>query len=83
MTFTMFVIVTPYVKQDEHDNEPYDYKSVTYCGVGHGRKYPDDKPMGFPLDRDIHIEEFYTPNMYFKDVNIFHKSYDEVTPTTH
>jgi hypothetical protein len=39
--------------------------------------------MGFPLDRQIHLDDFYTSNMYFKDVNIFHKSYEEITPTTH
>ncbi|XP_069705755.1 allergen Cr-PI-like [Periplaneta americana] len=77
-TFTFYVIVTPYVKQDEHDLESYHYKAFSYCGVGHGRKYPDDKPLGFPFDRKIHDYDFYTPNMYFKDVVIFHKKYDEV-----
>jgi hypothetical protein len=81
MTFTFYAIITPYVAQDA--SEPYDYKSFTYCGVGHDHKYPDDKPMGFPFDREIHMADFYTSNMYFKDVNIFHKKYDEVTPTSH
>jgi hypothetical protein len=81
MTFTFFAIITPYIAQDA--TEPYDYKSYTYCGVSHGHKYPDNKPMGFPFDREIHMTEFYTSNMYFKDVNIFHKKYDEVTPSSH
>ncbi|XP_069705756.1 allergen Cr-PI-like [Periplaneta americana] len=82
-TFTFYVIVTPYVKQDEHDFEPYHYKAFSYCGVGHGRKYPDDKPLGFPFDRKIHDYDFYTPNMYFKDVVIFHEKYDEIHDVTH
>nr|AIO11839.1 hemocyanin-like protein [Coptotermes formosanus] len=83
MAFTFYVIITPYVKQDEHDFEPYDYKSFSYCGVGHGRKYPDDKPLGFPFDRQIRSKDFNTPNMFFKDVYIFHKKLDEVSTTTH
>ncbi|RDS75648.1 hypothetical protein, partial [Alteriqipengyuania lutimaris] len=76
--YTFYVIVTPYVKQDEHDFEPYNYKAFSYCGVGSERKYPDNKPLGYPFDRKIYSNDFYTPNMYFKDVIIFHKKYDEV-----
>jgi len=76
--YTFFVILTPYIKQSEHDFEPYNYKSFSYCGVGHNNKYPDDKPLGYPFDRPIYGSEFYTPNMYFKDVIIFHKKQEEV-----
>ncbi|WP_313909840.1 hypothetical protein, partial [Enterococcus faecalis] len=34
----------------------------------------DNRPLGFPFDRKIeNFGRFYTPNMYFKDVLIFHK----------
>jgi hypothetical protein len=81
-TFTLFVMLTPYIKQDEKDFVPYDYKAFSYCGVGMDRKNPDGKPMGFPFDRPIVSYDFSTPNMFFKDVNIFHKKYDEVNIPT-
>ncbi|XP_069705748.1 hexamerin-like [Periplaneta americana] len=80
--YTFYVIVTPYVQQDAHDFEPYNYKSFSYCGVGPNRKYPDDKPLGYPFDRPIYGKDFYTPNMYFKDVVIFHKKQEEVNAAT-
>ena len=34
----------------------------------------DNRPLGFPFDRKIdNFGRFYTPNMYFKNVAIFHK----------
>ncbi|KAJ9574109.1 hypothetical protein L9F63_008523 [Diploptera punctata] len=66
--YTFYVIVTPYVQQDQHDFEPYNYKSFSYCGVGANRKFPDDKPFGYPFDRPLYSQDFFTPNMYFKDV---------------
>jgi len=34
----------------------------------------DNKPMGYPFDRPIQVPYmFIQPNMYFEDVNIFHK----------
>jgi hypothetical protein len=76
-------MLTPYVKQDEQDFVPYDYKAFSYCGVGLNRKHPDDKPMGFPFDRQILSSDFQTSNMFFEDVNIFHKKYEEVITPTH
>jgi Hemocyanin, ig-like domain. len=78
MAFTFYVILTPYVMQGEHDFEAYNYKSFSYCGVGFNNKYPDDKPLGFPFDRPIYSDDFYTPNSYFKDVIVFHKKEEEV-----
>jgi hypothetical protein len=48
---------------------PSDYEyggSISYCGALSGHKYPDSKPMGFPLDRLIDADRFLTPNMYQK-----------------
>ncbi|PSN36662.1 Hemocyanin A chain [Blattella germanica] len=72
MPFTLYVIVTDY--DNEKVNElPWDYDyggSISYCGVLSGHKYPDTKPMGFPFDRQIDGDQFFTPNMYYKDVTI-------------
>lgn len=35
--------------------------------------YIDNLPMGYPFDRKIDETVWYTPNMYYYDVNIFHK----------
>uniref|UniRef100_A0A182J546 Hemocyanin N-terminal domain-containing protein n=1 Tax=Anopheles atroparvus TaxID=41427 RepID=A0A182J546_ANOAO len=73
---TFYFIVTPYYAPKVQQFSTYDY---TYsCGVGSGSKYIDDLPFGYPLDRDIDFSYFYTKNMYFKDVLIYHS--DEVKP---
>ncbi|KAI8117618.1 Arylphorin subunit C223 [Lucilia cuprina] len=33
----------------------------------------DEMPFGYPFDREIDEYEFFVPNMYFKDVKIYHK----------
>ncbi|KAM7351059.1 arylphorin subunit A4-like [Cochliomyia hominivorax] len=49
-------------------------KFVNYtCGFGSGVPYPDDMPFGYPFDREINEDEFFGPNMYFKNVKIYHK----------
>jgi hypothetical protein len=44
--------------------------SISYCGTISGRKYPDNKPMGFPFDRQINSDSFFGPNVYQKEVTI-------------
>jgi hypothetical protein len=52
----------------------YDYGgSISYCGTVSGHKYPDSKPMGFPFDRQIDIDHFFSSNMQQKDVIITFK----------
>lgn len=46
----------------------------SYCGIRNA-KYPDAKAMGYPFDRIprdgvITIQNFLTPNMALRDVNI-------------
>ena len=74
--YSFYVIVSPLEKPVEH-SDGY-IRAFSYCGVGPNNHYPDDKPLGFPFDRHLHSWDFVTPNMYFKDVFIFHKKYDEV-----
>jgi hypothetical protein len=40
--------------------------------------YIDALPLGYPFDREIDETNWYTPNMYYDDVNIFHKKEIEV-----
>ncbi|KAG4078999.1 hypothetical protein HA402_001654 [Bradysia odoriphaga] len=40
--------------------------------------YVDNLPFGYPFDRKIDETHWYTPNMYYYDVNIFHKKEVEV-----
>ena len=45
-----------------------------YCGVK-SQKYPDKKPMGYPLDRRIPDERtFKVPNIKWETVKVFHKA---------
>lgn len=67
---TFYFIVTPYYAPKVEQFSTYEY---TYsCGVGSGSKYVDDLPFGFPFDREINFAYFFTKNMYFKDVLVYH-----------
>nr|CAR85695.1 hemocyanin subunit type 1 [Hierodula membranacea] len=75
MPFTFYVIVTDFDKEKVND-VPLDYNyggSISYCGTLAGHKYPDNKPMGFPFDRRIDEDHFFTPNMGQKEVTISFK----------
>lgn len=57
--FQLFVYVYPYT-QVEADYG--DFKDFVV----------DNKPFGYPFDRPIDARYFYQPNMFFKDVSIYH-----------
>lgn len=38
----------------------------------------DAAPLGYPLDRVIDEFHWYTPNMYYRDVTIYHKTENEI-----
>merc|ERR1712221_4886 len=46
-----------------------------HCGI-HGQKYPDKRPMGFPIDRNILDFRMTASVTNFKNtiVNVYHKS---------
>ncbi|XP_066998958.2 hexamerin [Anabrus simplex] len=70
---TFFVMVTPY------DGPVQEFpRAFASCGVGYNAQYPDMKPMGYPFDRVIKDYDFVTPNMFWKDVLIFHKKTSDV-----
>ncbi|XP_066598558.1 arylphorin subunit alpha-like [Prorops nasuta] len=62
MRFKLFFYVTPL---DES-------KLVTYELPIFGKYFYDGKPFGYPFDRPIYPWKFFVPNMFFKDVYIYH-----------
>ncbi|XP_065355771.1 arylphorin subunit C223-like isoform X2 [Calliphora vicina] len=70
MPMQFFFYVTPFTAEYEQFST-YDYSYA--CGIGSGVRYIDEMPFGYPFDREIDEYEFFVPNMYFKDVKIFHK----------
>ncbi|ODN00731.1 Hemocyanin A chain [Orchesella cincta] len=72
MKYTLFVMLSDF-DEDKVNDLPHDYAyggSVSYCGtINH--KYPDAKPMGWPLDRPIkNVDDFTVTNSYFREVEI-------------
>lgn len=72
MPYQFYFIVSPYHPPTE---KPHDF---TYEG-GYG--YVDSLPYGYPFDREIDENVWFTPNMYYYDVNIFHKTQSEINMT--
>ncbi|XP_046803212.1 arylphorin subunit C223 isoform X1 [Lucilia cuprina] len=70
MPMQFFFYVTPYTASYEQFST-FDYSYS--CGIGSGVRYVDEMPFGYPFDREIDEYEFFVPNMYFKDVKIYHK----------
>lgn len=62
MVFKMFFIVVPYV--DTVATQEFT------CGSYY---YTDYRSYGFPLDRKVNEVYWYTPNMYYYDVTIYHE----------
>ncbi|XP_055612202.1 hexamerin-1.1-like [Uranotaenia lowii] len=69
MPYQFYFIITPFYTKTQ-DLSFFD-KSFS-CGVGTGMRYLDTLPMGFPFDREINFTYWYTKNMFFKDVLIYH-----------
>uniref|UniRef100_A0A1I8MIH2 Hemocyanin n=1 Tax=Musca domestica TaxID=7370 RepID=A0A1I8MIH2_MUSDO len=67
MPMQLFFMVT----LDDDDHEQFDY--TFSCGLGSGRRWFDKKSLAYPFDREIDEHDFYVPNMYFKDVMIYHQ----------
>jgi Hemocyanin, ig-like domain len=80
MPYTFYFIVTPFTSTEKYN---YDYFTKFTCGVGSGMKYFDNFAMGYPFDRPIDFLYFMTPNMYFKDVMIYHMDMDIDMNATH
>jgi Hemocyanin, ig-like domain/Hemocyanin, copper containing domain len=72
MPFQFYYIVSPY-------NAPATKPHEGMYEGGYG--YVDSLPYGFPFDREIDENNWFTPNMIYYDVNIFHKTYAEINST--
>lgn len=69
MPFQFFFVVSPYYAPTTKPHEGYEE-------FGYG--YVDSLPYGFPLDREINENYWFTPNMYYYDTFIFHKTQSEI-----
>jgi hypothetical protein len=76
MPFQFFFMVMPYYAPKVERFTGFD--STMSCGVGSGARYLDTLPFGFPFNRHIDEHHWYTDNMYYYDVNIFHKRETEI-----
>lgn len=75
--FQFYVYVSPY--QPAQKTKEMTYNKVYSAGVGHGNRYIDNLPFGYPFDRPIEDEHhFFVPNSYIEDIVIFHKQEDEI-----
>lgn len=73
--YQFYVYVSPY----SSGNQQNTYDKVISAGVGHGYRYIDNLPFGYPFDRQIEDEHtFFVPNSFIEDVVIFHKEQHEI-----
>lgn len=57
---------------------PFDETKMTTVELPIFGKFSlDGKSFGFPLDRPMYPWKFFTPNMFFKDVYIYHTNENE------
>ncbi|XP_075161842.1 larval serum protein 1 beta chain-like [Haematobia irritans] len=70
MPMTMFIMVSPFESSSEYTSDPI--QTSYSCGFGYGGHYTDNHPLFYPFDREIDEYGFFVPNMYFKDVEIYH-----------
>lgn len=73
MQFMLYVIVTPLRLVDNVDINILDVKRKDFMVDFRSTVLLDKMPLGFPFDRHIDVDVFFTPNMKFVDVMIFHK----------
>ncbi|XP_073826140.1 larval serum protein 1 beta chain-like [Musca autumnalis] len=65
MPMQFFFIVTPYTGNGDFKEKMCDY--------GNGGPHIDNYSLGYPFDREVNEYEFFTTNMFFKDVKIYHE----------
>ena len=71
MVFKLFVYMSPY---DESKVKMLEFPVF-------GMHPIETKPIGFPLDRPMLHYDKTIPNMYWKDVTIFHKNAEDLNVT--
>lgn len=73
MDMMLYVIVCPLKMVDNVDLTILDQNRKDFFVDFRSTVLLDKMPLGFPLDRHINVGQFFTPNMKFVDVTIFHK----------
>lgn len=73
MKMMFYVIVTPLKLVDNVDLTILDTNRKDFFIDFRSTVLLDKRPLGFPFDRRIDVVKFFTPNMKFVDVMIFHK----------
>ncbi|KAJ0174683.1 hypothetical protein K1T71_009791 [Dendrolimus kikuchii] len=73
MEMLLYVCVSPLKLVDNADMSLFDTNSQNSGTDYRFSVLLDKMPLGFPLDRYIDVAKFYTPNMKFVDVKVFHK----------
>lgn len=73
MRMMLYVCVTPLRLVDNVDLNILDPNRKDLFMDFRSTVLLDKMPLGFPLDRHIDVAKFFTPNMKFVDVMIFHK----------
>lgn len=74
--FAIYAVVSPYNQQQSQYQQYQQNQQYSCSGI---YNYNDNRPLGFPFDREIvDFNQFYTPNMFFKDVSVYQKSLQEV-----
>lgn len=70
--YQFFYMVYPYHEPSVKQYTGYD--PIISCGIGHGSRYVDALPFGFPFNRPVkHDYYFDVDNFKFFDVKIFHR----------
>lgn len=73
MDFMLYVIVTPLRLVDNVDLNIFDTNRKDFMVDFRSTVLLDKMPLGFPFDRHIDVDRFFTTNMRFTDVLIYHK----------
>lgn len=74
MDCMLYVIVTPLKLVDNVDLSILDTNRKDFIVDFRSTVLLDKMPLGFPFDRKIDVTKFFTTNMKFVDVTIFHKT---------
>lgn len=75
MPFEFFFVVAPWI-ETTNAKQQFDYNTV--CGIGSGSRFIEARPLGWPFDRPLNMDNWYTPNMYKYEAKIFHKKQSEI-----
>lgn len=73
MKMLLYVIVTPLKLVDNVDPNILDTTKKDMVWNFRSTVLLDKMPLGFPFDRNIDLTKFFTANMKFLDVTIYHK----------